>query len=137
LDLATPRFERCRLVVIAETFESGEAMKALALLCVLITAKLTMLAGRPIQISIWALLAYFWQDALIAVAFGLFGRVLGRFRTGRVAGWILYGTAVVYVAINVPVARVLSSPLTWPMLGATRGALSDSIKHHATLGNLC
>jgi lipoteichoic acid synthase len=44
----------------------------------------------------------------------------------------LYGAAVAYVAVNVAVARVLSSPLTWPMLRAARGALSDSIKHHAT-----
>ena len=43
---------------------------------------------------------------------------------------------VSYVAINVPIARVLSSPLTWPMIGAARGALSDSIRHHATPANL-
>lgn len=111
-------------------------MKALALLGVLIIAKLAMLAGRPIQISGWTLLAYFWQDVLIALAFALLDRLLNRLRTGRVIGWALYGAAVAYTAINVPVARVLSSPLTWPMLGATRGALSDSIKHHATPGNL-
>lgn len=111
-------------------------MKALALLGVLIIAKLAMLAGRPIQLSGWTPLAYFWQDVLVALAFALLDSVLGRFRTGRVLGWILYGAVVAYVAINVPVARVLSSPLTWPMLGATRGALSDSIKHHATAGNL-
>ena len=51
-------------------------------------------------------------------------------------GWILYGAAVSYITINVPIALVLSSPLTWPMLGATGRALSDSIKHHATPRNL-
>ncbi len=111
-------------------------MKALALLGVLVVAKLAMLVGRPIQLSGWTPLAYFWQDVLVALAFALFDSLFGRFRTGRVPVWILYGAAVAYVAINVPVARVLSSPLTWPMLGATRGALSDSIKHHATAGNL-
>ena len=111
-------------------------MKALALFGVLIIAKLAMLAGRPIQLSGWALLAYFWQDALIALAFGLLDWLLARLSIGRKTGWILYAAAVAYVAINVPVARVLSSPLTWPMIGATRGALSDSIKHHATAGNL-
>jgi lipoteichoic acid synthase len=111
-------------------------MKALALFGVLFTAKVAMLAGRPMQLSGWALLAYFWQDALIALAFGLLDRVLARLSIGRKTGWILYAAAVAYVAINVPVSRVLSSPLTWPMIGATRGALSDSIKHHATAGNL-
>ncbi len=111
-------------------------MKALALLGVLIIAKLAMLAGRPIHLSGWTPVAYFWQDVLVALAFALLDSLLGRFNTGRVLGWVLYGAAVAYVAINVPVARVLSSPLTWPMLGATRGALSDSIKHHATAGNL-
>ena len=111
-------------------------MKALALLCVLIIAKLTMLAGRPIQLSGWTPLAYFWQDVIVALAFALLDRILSRLRAGRVVGWVLYGAMVAFVAINVPVARVLSSTLTWPMLGATRGALSDSIKHHATATNL-
>jgi phosphoglycerol transferase MdoB-like AlkP superfamily enzyme len=111
-------------------------MKALALFGVLIIAKLAMLAGRPIELSGWTPLAYFWQDLLVALAFALLDSLLGRLGTSEVPGWILYGAAVAYVAINVPVSRVLSSPLTWPMLGATRGALSDSIKHHATAANL-
>ena len=111
-------------------------MKALALLGVLLIAKLAMLAGRPIQLSGWTLVAYFWQDVLVALAFALLDRVLSRARFGSKLSWLLYGAAVAYVAINVPVARVLSSPLTWSMLGAAGGALSDSIKHHATPGNL-
>lgn len=111
-------------------------MKAPALLGVLIIAKLAMLAGRPIEFSGWTPLAYFWQDALVALTFGLLDRALALMRTSRVAGWLVYAVAVAYVAINVPVARVLSSPLTWPMLGAARGALSDSIRHHATPINL-
>jgi len=51
-------------------------------------------------------------------------------------GWTLYAAAVSYAAINVPIARVVSSPLTWPMIGAAGGALSDSIRHHATPVNL-
>jgi glucan phosphoethanolaminetransferase (alkaline phosphatase superfamily) len=111
-------------------------MKALALLGVLVIAKLAMLAGRPLHFSGWTILAYFWQDVLVALAFSLLDRLLGRFRFGRNLVWLLYGATVAYVAINVPVARVLSSPLTWPMLGAAGGALSDSVKHHATPGNL-
>ena len=111
-------------------------MKALALLGVLILAKLAMLVGRPIQISAVTLFAYFWQDLVVALGFALLDRLLERVRWGRVPGWTLYGASVAYVSINVPVARVLSSTLTWPMLGATRGTLSDSIKHHATAPNL-
>lgn len=111
-------------------------MKALALFGVLVMAKLAMLAGRPIQLSGWTLVAYFWQDVLVALAFALLDRLLSRLRFGCKLSWLVYGAAVAYVAINVPVARVLSSPLTLPMLGAAGGALSDSIKHHATPENL-
>ncbi|HKA23233.1 MAG TPA: sulfatase [Blastocatellia bacterium] len=111
-------------------------MKAVALLLVLIVAKLAMLAGRPIQISAWTAIAYLWQDVLVAIVFGMFERLFERFNAGRIACWIIYMALVGFVAINVPVARVLSSSLTWQMLGATRGALLDSIRHHATVCNL-
>jgi len=111
-------------------------MKALSLLIVLIVAKVAMLAGRPIQFSAWMPVAYFWQDVLVAISFGILERLSDRFRVGRMACWLIYSILVVFIAINVPVARVLSSPLTWQMLGATSGALSDSIKHHATGDNL-
>jgi len=111
-------------------------MKAVSLLFVLIVAKLAMLAGRPIQISSWTPIAYLWQDVLVAIVFGMIERLFDRFKTGRVACWIIYMVLVGFVALNVPVARVLSSSLTWQMLGATRGALLDSIKYHATPGNL-
>ena len=111
-------------------------MKAVSLLFVLIVAKLAMLAGRPIQISAWTPIAYLWQDVLVAIAFGMIERLFDRFKAGRVACCIIYLVLVAFVAINVPVARVLSSSLTWQMLGATRGALTDSIRHHATTSNL-
>lgn len=111
-------------------------MKALALFTVLIVAKAAMLAGRPVQFDGWMLLAYFWQDALVALAFWAIDKLLILLKSGRVASWVLYGVVVGYVAINVPVARVLSSPLTWPMMSAARGTLADSIKHHATAVNL-
>jgi len=41
--------------------------------------------------------------------------------------WGLYATIAAYAAVNVPVARVLSTPLTWAMWQAARGALADSI----------
>jgi len=106
-------------------------MRALALIGVFIVAKLVVLAGHPIQRSWWTPLAYFWQDIFVALAFALVDRIVAR----PWFGWMLYGAAVAYVTINVGVERVLSSPLTWPMLGAVGGALSDSIKRHATPAN--
>jgi hypothetical protein len=44
--------------------------------------------------------------------------------------WLLYSLMVLYIAINVPIACVLSTPMTWPLLRATRGALADSIVHY-------
>ena len=107
-------------------------MRALALLGVFVVAKLAVLAGHPIQHSGWMPIAYLSQDVLVALAFAVLDRMIGR----AWFGWAMYCITVAYVAINVPVARVLSSPLTWPMLGAARGALSSSIKHHATPENL-
>jgi len=119
-------------MVIAKTIESGRPVRALALLGVFIVAKLAILTGRPIQISFWTPIAYFWQDILVALTYFLLDLAIRR----SWFGWAIYGAAVSYVAINVPIARVLSSPLTWPMIGAARGALSDSIRHHATPANL-
>ncbi|HEV8486244.1 MAG TPA: sulfatase [Blastocatellia bacterium] len=107
-------------------------MRALALLGVFIVAKVIILIGRPIELTGWTPIAYFWQDLLVAGIVALLDRVIAR----EWLGWTVYGAAVAYVAINVPVALVLSSPLTWPMLGAAGGALSDSIKYHATPRNM-
>src|SRR5262249_11575407 len=37
---------------------------------------------------------------------------------------------------NVPVACQLATPLTWPLLRATRATLADSIAHHVTVANV-
>jgi len=111
-------------------------MKAVAFFLVLVVAKASMLAGRPLHLSAWAIAAYFWQDLLVALVFGFLDLSLKRFKTGNRIAWVGYGVLVTYVAVNVPVARLLSSPLTVQMLGATRGALLDSIKYHATPINL-
>lgn len=119
-------------MAITQAIKSGGAMRALALLGVFIVAKLAVMAGQPIQFSLWTPIAYFWQDVLVALVFFLLVSTIRR----PWFGWTLYGTVVLYAAINVPIARVLSSPLTWPMMRAAGGALSDSIKHHATPANL-
>jgi hypothetical protein len=107
-------------------------MRAVSLFGVLVGAHLLMLAGRSVPQSVWTPFAYFWQDALIALLFGAIDHLLKR---PRIA-WALYGALVLYAAINVPIARILSSPLTWTMMRAARGPLSDSIAYHLTLQNM-
>jgi phosphoglycerol transferase MdoB-like AlkP superfamily enzyme len=108
-------------------------MRAAGLLCVLVLAKLCMAAGQPVPASAWAPIAYLWQDLLVAVLFAAFDALVRR----PWAGWTAYGLIVAYAAVNVPVARVLGTPLTAPMLRATRGTLTDSVAHHATPVNVC
>jgi hypothetical protein len=107
-------------------------MKALSLLGLFLIAKLLVMAGRPLQLSGWMPIVYFWQDALVALAFGALDRSVKM----QWFGWAIYCAAIPYIAVSVAVERVLSSPLTWPIIGASRGALSDSIRHHATPANL-
>ncbi|MCW5971574.1 MAG: sulfatase [Blastocatellales bacterium] len=116
-------------------------MKALALFCVLALAKIVALAGYTIPLSVWTPLAYLWQDAAVALAFAAIDAAFASlskktgFNASRIS-WALYSVIVFYAAINVAVVRVLATPITWPMMRAARGALSDSILHHATAGNL-
>jgi arylsulfatase A-like enzyme len=119
-------------VAIAQAIEPGDPMRALALLGVLLIAKLLVMAGRPLPLSGWVPVAYLWQDALVALAFGALDRSVKQ----SWFGWTIYCAAIPYIAVNVAIERVLSSPLTWPMIGAARGALSDSIKHHSTPSNI-
>src|SRR5438445_8827551 len=46
-----------------------------------------------------------------------------------------YWVLAIYAAINVPVARALSTPLTWPMIRSARGPLADSILLYVTPTN--
>jgi arylsulfatase A-like enzyme len=108
-------------------------MRAISLLGVFLVARLLVLIDRPPALSVWSLPAYLWQDVFAALLFAGLDHLL---RRRAWVGWALYATGALYVAINVPVARVLGTPLTWPMLRATRGTLGDSIAHHATPANL-
>jgi len=108
-------------------------MKALALFSVLATAKLLAVAGRDLPLSAWTPLALFWQDALVALVFAAVDLAL---RKKPVAIWILFWLIAGYAAVNVVLTRVLSSPLTWQMSRAAGGALTDSIRHYLTPGNL-
>src|SRR6476620_8507864 len=99
-----------------------------SLFAVFAVAKIATLVGHEIAWSPSVLAVYLWQDALVALLFAVVGLV-ARARLS----WVIYGIVVVYTALNVPLVRVLSTPMTWRMFGATRGALSDSIRHYATL----
>jgi arylsulfatase A-like enzyme len=131
----------------------------LSLLAVFIVAKLAMLNGRSMPLSAWGPIAYFWQDVLIALAFGLAGFLGARTYGPAEAGHYvrrLYGPAeaghyvrrlqlletavywmlVLYAAANIPVGRALSTPLTWPMVRAAGGPLADSILLYLTWWNV-
>ncbi|MGI8783245.1 MAG: sulfatase [Acidobacteriota bacterium] len=107
-------------------------MRALCLFGVFVAFKILVLAGRDIPLGVWTPLAYFWQDALVALLFGAADFASRRPRFG----WILYGAVVAYMGLNLAVVRVLSTPLTWPMLRAARGPLADSVFFYLTASNL-
>jgi arylsulfatase A-like enzyme len=110
-------------------------MMALALFIVLVLAKVAAMAGHGIPLSPWSIVAYAWQDALVALVFGLVHRLTLRRRHAGAGVTALYWALIVYAAINIPIGRVLATPLTWPMLRATRGALADSLLLHVTWTN--
>jgi arylsulfatase A-like enzyme len=99
---------------------------------VFVVAKLIVLAAQDIAWSPWTGAAFFWQDTLVAAVIGVV-EALARRRPSVVRA--AYAASVLYVAANVPLTLVLSTPLTWRMALAARGALSDSIEHHLTWAN--
>ena len=108
-------------------------MKALSLFGVFVLAKALVLFDRSIASSWLAPFAYLWQDALAALVFSTV-----EFLT-RKRPWIassLFALLVAYVAVNVPLTRELSSPLTWQMSRAAGGALADSVAHYLTWSNV-
>jgi glucan phosphoethanolaminetransferase (alkaline phosphatase superfamily) len=109
-------------------------MKATSLLCVFVLAKVLVLAPREIPLSLWTPWAYLWQDTVVVLLFAALDRATRRKQPW--VGWVVYSLLVLYVAVNVPVACTLATPLTWPMLRAARGTLGDSIAHHATAANV-
>src|SRR6187455_2612826 len=97
-------------------------MRALSLFGVLAVARILVLVGRNVDLSIWTPFVYLWQDVVVALVFAVLDRLWGK-RTG----WVVYAALVIYTAINVPVTRILSSPLTWTMIRAAGAPLQDSI----------
>ncbi len=102
------------------------------LLIVFLAARLAILSQHSLPLSPWTPLAFIYQDVVIVLLFHLFERLVRR--KGPVV--VVYGALALLAAANVPVAVVLASPLTAPILRAARGALSDSIGHEATGRNI-
>jgi arylsulfatase A-like enzyme len=102
-------------------------MRIASLLLVFIVAKAAVLAGHTIPLSWWSPIAYLWQDAFVVLVFSVVEAAAG---SRKKVAWAIYAAAAAYVAVNVPVARVLSTPLTPPMWRAARGTLADSIWYY-------
>jgi arylsulfatase A-like enzyme len=109
---------------------------------VLVTLRIADGGGRGLA-SAWTPLALAYQDVIVVLLVFALDAVLSHVtRNGarkkwvdRVL-WVVVGVLVVYSAFNVAVARVFSTPLTASMIGATGGALSDSILAYVTWSNL-
>ena len=106
----------------------------LALFLVLVGGKLAAMGGHGVPLTAWSIIAFTWQEAVIAVMFGLLERATAGSRTRHVIVAAYWGL-IAYVAVNIPIGRALATPLTWPMLRATGGALADSLLLHVTWTN--
>jgi len=107
-------------------------MRPVGLIGVLLLARLLMQPGTLLPFSIWVPIAYLWQDVAVVLAFAIVDYTVRR----DWLGWTLYALIVGYVAFNVPIARVLSSPLTLSMIRAAGGPLSDSVRYYLTPKNV-
>jgi arylsulfatase A-like enzyme len=110
-------------------------MRSASVFLVFVLAKLMIVWGHAAPITGWSVLAYVWQDAAVALAFGAFEITLRRLGGTRVV-WAAYWAIVIYTAINIPVGRAVSTPLTRPMLRAARGPLADSMRAYVTATNI-
>jgi hypothetical protein len=105
-------------------------MLAANLFIVFVLGKLMVLVGHSAPASAWTPVAYFWQDAAVALAFSAVEAIVPKL--ARPLYWLL----AIWAAINVPVGRALFTPLTLPMLGAARGPLADSLRLYMTWQNV-
>lgn len=123
---------------------AATALRVLSLFAVLLVLKAALFAlclvdGLAYELlSFWTLVVWAYQDAAVALAYGLLellfllGTPAGARGYANKALWGLWGLLLLYAAVNLPITRVFSTPLTYPMLRATGGALADSIWHYAT-----
>jgi arylsulfatase A-like enzyme len=119
--------------------------RAAVLLAGFWSAKLVLIALRVVDgggrslASGWAPFALLYQDAIVVLLVFTLDAVVShvtrdsprRAVVDRI-WWGIVCLLLVYSAFNVAVARVFSTPLTASMIGATGGALSDSILAYVT-----
>ncbi len=94
--------------------------------------------------SFWAPLALIHEDLWLVVLFGLAeasAAAAARHRpalspAARAATMFCYAVIVLWVAANVPVARLFATPATFAFLHATGGALGDSARVFVTPSNV-
>ena len=110
-------------------------MRAASLLVVFVLAKLAVLAGHTIPWSFWTPVAYLWQDTLAALLFAALDLLAQKTGLTDRLTWLTYWALAIYAAMNIPVGRAVSTPLTWPMLRAARGPLADSLLLYITFAN--
>ena len=111
-------------------------MRSASLLLVFVVAKLAIVWGHAAPVTGWPLVAYAWQDAMVALAFGALDIGLQKIGATTRIAWAIYWAAAIYAAINIPVGRVVFTPLTRPMLRAARGPLADSMMEYVTTTNI-
>lgn len=107
-------------------------MMAASLFGVFALAKLLVVPPVVLFESGWSLLAYLYQDLALAILF----LALERWVPLRWVPRVIYTLLALYTALNVPIARILSTPLTGPILRAARGPLMDSIRLYLSPFNL-
>ena len=107
-------------------------MIAPGLAAVLLVARVAVLWARPVEWTPLLFLACVGQDALVAAVFLLLEASVRRRRWGRRAMVVAFWAITPYVAVNAVVARVLPTPLTWPMIRAAGGPMADSIQRYVT-----
>lgn len=103
-------------------------MKPIALFLVFLIGRVICVMGRDLEWSLGLPVVMIWQDVAMVLVFALFDRIP---RSSKLT-WTIYGLLVGYLAMNVPLIRVLSTPLTPAVVNAAAGALKDSIWHHVT-----
>jgi hypothetical protein len=124
---------------------------ALAAKLAVIGLRLADGGGRELA-SPWAPLVLLADDAWLVLAFAAveaigawlaaprprLGPSLGRAvaRGARATVTVLFGATVAWMALNIPVARVFSTPATFSMLNASGGALADSFAVYLTAANV-
>ena len=120
----------------------------LALLVVAVAAKVVLLALRVVDDGGagirggWGPIAVVTEDLQLATLFAVFvaltglARGPGGRRLADAGVGVMFVVLTTWIAINLPIARLLSLPLTYGFLHATGSALGDSIARYATLPNV-